>query len=99
MDIFLHSTVKEPSPMSDEKVLSAQVIAEIQANRKVTAIKLVREQHNLGLKEAKELVDAYMAAHPPSPGESTTQSRGGSGRMVFVVILAGLGYSLYRYFS
>ena len=85
--------------MSDEIVLSAEVIAEIQANRKVTAIKLVREQHNIGLKEAKEIVDTYTAAHPHSSGQHSTEPKGGGSRLVFVVIMAGLAYSLYRYFS
>jgi ribosomal protein L7/L12 len=30
------------------------------ANRNIEAIKLLREQRNLGLKQAKEIVDAYI---------------------------------------
>lgn len=43
---------------------SAAAIAAIQRGHKIEAIKLVREEHGLGLKEAKDLVDRYEKAHP-----------------------------------
>lgn len=39
--------------------LSREAIEALQRNKKVEAVKIVREQTGLGLKEAKDLVDAY----------------------------------------
>lgn len=41
--------------------LPAQALAALQQNRKIEAIKIVREQHGIGLKEAKDFVEAYIA--------------------------------------
>jgi ribosomal protein L7/L12 len=35
----------------------AQIEAELRAGRKINAIKLYREAHNVGLKEAKDAID------------------------------------------
>ena len=50
-----------PDPTIDESALLAapEIRAAIAAGRKIEAIKLVREQSGLGLKEAKELVERY----------------------------------------
>ena len=44
--------------MNTDIELPADVIAEIGANRKVSAIKLLRAHQRIGLKEAKELVES-----------------------------------------
>jgi ribosomal protein L7/L12 len=44
----------------------AQINAEIQADRKINAIKLYREFTGLGLKEAKDAVDAMMSGKMPT---------------------------------
>ena len=54
--------------MNSEVELPADVVAEIKANRKITAIKLLREHERIDLKEAKERVDAYLELHPSSAG-------------------------------
>ena len=78
--------------------LPAEVISEIQANRKIAAIKLLREHESMGLKEAKQAVDAYMAKHPGETSHQSKQSQG-IGRVVFAVLVLGLVYSLYKYFA
>ena len=46
----------------------SQINAEIGAGRKINAIKLYREFTDVGLKEAKEAIEAIMASqNPPSP--------------------------------
>ena len=50
--------------MNPESELPEDVLAAIHENRKIEAIKLLREHRNIGLKEAKEIVDAYAAEHP-----------------------------------
>lgn len=49
--------------------LSPEAIAAIKAGRKIEAIKLVREQQNLGLKEAKARVEAYIDSQPALKAE------------------------------
>jgi hypothetical protein len=44
--------------------LSPAVIALLQEGKKIEAIKLLRQEHSLGLKEAKEVADNYCSAHP-----------------------------------
>jgi len=50
--------------MLNQEDPSNEVIAFLTENRKIDAIKLVREEKNMGLKEAKEFVESYMLRHP-----------------------------------
>lgn len=56
-----HVTQAALSSMSESppQLPSAEVIAAVSSGELIEAIKLVREQQGLGLKEAKELVDRY----------------------------------------
>ena len=85
--------------MNTEIDLPADVIAEIQAGRKVTAIKLLRAHQGIGLKEAKEVVDAYMTKHPSSPRSGVKESEGGIGRIILLIIGVGVIYGIYMYFT
>jgi ribosomal protein L7/L12 len=53
---------RPPSPTIDEQALLAgpEIRAAIAAGHKLEAIKLVRENSGLGLKEAKELVERHI---------------------------------------
>jgi hypothetical protein len=85
--------------MNVEIDLPANVIAEIEANRKVNAIKLLRTHLGIGLKEAKELVDAYTDKHPVSPRSGAQESEGSFGRILLLIIGVGAIYALYSYFT
>ncbi len=75
--------------------LPADVISAIQANRKIEAIKLLREARGLGLKEAKHAVDAYMQANP----NLVAPHRESSGnRLGLIAVLIFVGYLLYLAF-
>jgi hypothetical protein len=50
--------------VSDEQELSTEIVDALEAGRKVEAIKMLRVQRGLGLAEAKEQVDLYIAEHP-----------------------------------
>lgn len=77
--------------MSESSPLPAEVVNAIHAGRKIEAIKLLREDRNLGLKEAKQAVDAYIRANPSVP-----QPKSGGGGLLILVVLVLLGYALYR---
>lgn len=49
--------------------LPEQAIAALNLGRKIEAIKIVRESTGLGLKEAKNLVDAYVTTQPRLQGK------------------------------
>ncbi|HTS52488.1 MAG TPA: ribosomal protein L7/L12 [Burkholderiales bacterium] len=44
--------------------LSAAALSALQRGNKIEAIKLVRQERGIGLKEAKDRVEAYLQAHP-----------------------------------
>ncbi len=75
-----------------------QVIAAAQANRKVEAIKPLRQHRGIDLKEAKTLVDIYLAENPQLTRERPQQQASGLGRLVLTGIIAVLAYGLYDYF-
>jgi hypothetical protein len=52
---------KEPAP--DPSSLEGQVLALMQGQQKIKAIKLYREQTGVGLKQAKDAVEALAAKH------------------------------------
>ncbi len=83
--------------MSQRINLPPDVLEVIHANRKIEAIKLVREYHGLDLKEAKDAVEKYMLENPDLISNNTTI---GGGFRVFLLILAAIVilYFLYSLF-
>jgi hypothetical protein len=86
--------------MNDEPELPDDVLAAIRANRKIGAIKLLRKHQNIGLKEAKDIVDAYIQQHPSSAGSRSQQSESGSGfaPLLYASLVTGLIYAAYKFF-
>lgn len=85
--------------MKNETELPAEVIAAIQENRKLSAIKLLRAQRGIGLKKAKELVDAYELSHPVNTALEAPESDTGIGRIFVLIIGVSVIYAIYKYFS
>jgi hypothetical protein len=79
--------------MTNETQLPADVTEAIRANRKIDAIKLLREHRGLGLKEAKHAVDAYIRENPHLIPQQS--SGGGLGRLVKIVLGVVIAYALY----
>jgi len=52
----------QPSTSNPTAGLDADIQAEIEADRKIIAIKIYRERYGGGLKEAKDIIEAHMAA-------------------------------------
>jgi hypothetical protein len=80
--------------MREENELPENVIAAIAGNRKIEAIKLLRREKNLGLKEAKEVVDAHIANNP-----QLVVSRPVSGGFNIVPLLLAAVVTAIAYFS
>ena len=65
------------------------VIDEIKQGKKIQAIKLLREEKGVGLKEAKIAVETYISTHPEikEAFESNTSEGLSQERMLQIVIL------------
>lgn len=85
--------------MNSEVELPDDVIAELEANRKITAIKLLRTHLGIDLKEARELVDAYVEQNPSGSSHHMPETDSGMGRIVILVIGVSVIYGIYKFFS
>ncbi len=81
---------------SSKPALPSEVIEAIEHGNKIEAIKLLRESTGLGLKEAKDIIDAYEDSRPAG---SQAMRRGDTtnGGIIIVIVLAVLAYGLYKF--
>ena len=80
--------------------LPPAAVAALLAGRKIEAIKIVRQVLSVGLKDAKGLVDAYVASDPVM--RLTWQSREGQskrGWLGWLVFLVLVGWLALRFLS
>lgn len=79
---------------------SAAVVSAVHQGNRIEAIKIVRQETGLGLKEAKDLVDDYVRRNPALAQMLTQQQSASTRRALFwvaaVVVLALMGYLLLR---
>ena len=78
---------QESGPASEEAIpdpnsLEGQVLALMQGQKKIEAVKLYRQQTGLGLKEAKDAVEALAAKHGMSP-----KGAGCAGMVLLMVVV------------
>lgn len=85
-----------PLPNTPDPVLSASAIAALRAGRVIDAIKAVRQDTGLGLKEAKDVVDRYTASHPEFQA-ALRQANAASARQVllWLVIIGAVVLAAY----
>lgn len=87
-------------PNSDDHLvgrLPDSITHAILAGRKIDAIKQLRQRYNLGLKEAKHVVDEYIAENGEELGEEPQTVGITIERIVLLIIVAAIGYGLYDY--
>ena len=82
--------------MNTETELPAKVVESIKAGRKIQAIKALRESHGVGLREAKEIVEAYVRENPVLQVHRLQESESGVGRLIFIAVIVVAGYIAYR---
>lgn len=79
--------------------ISDQVIAAVDAGRKIEAIKILREETGLGLKEAKDVVDGLVRAkRGESAGTPGMVEEGGAGSMIKMIVVIAVILGVYFYF-
>ncbi|MBI3896920.1 MAG: ribosomal protein L7/L12 [Gammaproteobacteria bacterium] len=83
--------------MTENTSLSAAAISALQRGNKIEAIKHVREERNIGLKEAKDLVEDYLKTQPSLQRKlDSTQAETKRGcLLVLGVILALIVFGYY----
>ncbi len=69
-------------PLPDLNSLEGQVLVLMQGQQKIRAIKLYREQTGVGLKQAKDAVEALAAKH------GISQPAGCAGMVLFMVVVS-----------
>lgn len=80
--------------MQDKIDLEPKVIVELEQGKVITAIKILRASRAIGLKEAKEIVDSYLAQNP-----DIKANRGNSSSATIILLaIVFLAYTLYRIF-
>lgn len=82
-----------------EQDLPGEAIKALEQGSKIEAIKLVRLAHHVGLKEAKEIVERYIARSPAIKmrmDAANAEIAGGALRWLLVIVALGiLGYYFY----
>lgn len=96
---MLTGGVSQPAATSNSSMWQQQVRDLIAQQRKIEAIKLVRQQTSSGLKDAKDFVEAMARGQtPPIPQPTVKQPQTVGCAIVFVAILLGLAAVLITYF-
>lgn len=73
--------------------LSTAAISALRHGNKIEAIKIVREERKIGLKEAKDAVDDYVRSQPAlqsSLAAAQSEAKGNALRWVAALIILGL---------
>ena len=79
--------------------ISDDVISAVDANRKIEAIRILREETGLGLKEAKDTVDRLARSRKGEPGRTAAMpEEGGASGMIRMVVLIAIILVIYFYF-
>jgi ribosomal protein L7/L12 len=76
--------------------LPLAAVSALQRGNKIEAIKIVRAERGLGLKEAKDLVEGYLQTQPGLQASlSAAQSESGRKALLWLALLIGAGLLVY----
>ncbi|OGI39782.1 MAG: hypothetical protein A2140_08820 [Candidatus Muproteobacteria bacterium RBG_16_62_13] len=84
----------------DARLLPDDVVAALRQGNKIAAIRRLREAWKIGLKEAKDHIDAQVAADPALRQKLQSASRSGvRGCLFWLILFLFIGYSAYQLLS
>lgn len=87
-----HTGMSSAAPIE----LPVEAVAALRSGNKIEAIKAVRAARRLDLKDAKDLVDRYIAAQPGLQQQMTAAGAEQGRKLVFVVMVAAaIGAAVY----
>jgi ribosomal protein L7/L12 len=78
--------------------LPLSVVAALRRGNQIEAIKLLREDRQIGLKEAKEDVEQYLQSHP-ALRRQMEEKQSAAARTLRLWVLALLGIAILAYFT
>jgi hypothetical protein len=84
--------------MNEQLELAPEIVAAINAGRKLEAIRLLREEYGMGLVEAKDVVEELTAASESvrnSAGPQPLRMETGLGRLVLLVLIIAAAVAGY----
>lgn len=80
--------------------LPAAAIAALRRGNKIEAIKLVREERNIGLKEAKDAVEDHVKTQPDLQSAlANAQGEAKRSAVVWIAVLVGLAVLAYYFYA
>ena len=86
--------------MQNTNSIPPSAVAALNAGRKIEAIRIVREADGIGLEEARELVESYLALHPELQSQiQQRRTRGAQSVATWILLLAILAWFVVRYLS
>ncbi len=86
--------------MNQNSELPSEAVAALESGNKIEAIKVVRVNSGLGLKESKELVEKYLREHPDLQQRySVIQSEQNKGAFMKLLFLIATAAFVAYYFS
>jgi hypothetical protein len=78
---------------------SEQVLAAVDAGRKIEAIKILREETGIGLADAKHAIDALFRERRNDPVIAAGMTEeGGAGGMIKMIVVIAIVLGVYFYF-
>jgi hypothetical protein len=77
--------------------LSPSAIAALYKGNKIEGIKIVREERNIGLKEAKDAVEQYLANQPSLQSAFEAQRQGRTNLLLWLAALTVAAIVVYRW--
>ena len=81
--------------MNNDKDLPSEVLSAIQQNQKIKAIKLLRKHRKIELKEAKQIVDAYIKNNPNVIIYKDSQNTGFISLLIRFCLIVAVLYLIY----
>ena len=80
--------------------LSIAAVSALHLGNKIEAIKIVREERSIGLKEAKDAVEDYVRTHPALASSlAATQAEAKRSALLWIAALIGLALLAYYFLT
>jgi len=90
----------DPVKNTAAPALSSAAIAALYNGNKIEGIKIVRRERNIGLKEAKDAVEEYLASQPLLQSNiAATQREGKRGVLLWLVAIVVLVIVTFRWLT
>lgn len=87
--------MRNPEDNSPGKI-DAEAEQALRNGRLIEAIKIIRQRNNVGLKEAKDIVDRYLQEHPELYPKKADSPPGKSFLLLVIAVLASIAFWIFQ---